>query len=203
MSSILISRTKKAVKVILKGDFFTKILALYAHYGFKLLGKNLNEFEVQIMKKYLKLVSAVLSIIGVVMMFFPQVVISWTESQTLSIEALVGGSYNIGTEITNPVYSGLAGYILLGVAALILLVVALVPFFKEHEILSAVVTGLAVACAIVGAILIFLIRKNFDTNNGPFTSCYVGWGMIAAGSLGSLSALVGAVSIIFDINGSN
>ena len=157
------------------------------------------------MKKYLKLFAAILAVIGVVMMFLPQVTIQWYDGRkvTYAIEALVGkgnpedygGFAGVGT--------GLAGYILLGVAAVILLVVALVPYFKEHDMLSAVVTGLAVVCAIVGIILIFLIRKNFAENNGPFKECVVGWAMIAGGSLGSLSALAGATSIIFDVNGSN
>ena len=158
------------------------------------------------MKKYLKLVSAVLAIIGVIMMFFTQVSVKWEypgHAESFGISALVGGTTKYGDVIENPVSAGLAGYILLGVAALILLVVALVPFFKEHEMLSAVVTGLAVVCAIVGCILIFLIRKNFADNNGPFKECVMGWAMIAGGSVGALSALVGAVSIIFDINGSN
>ena len=157
------------------------------------------------MKKYLKLVSAALAVIGVIMMFFTQVSFKWMSghSESLTIQALVGGSTKYAGEIKNPVSSGLAGYILLGVAAIILLVVALVPYFKEHDMLSAVVTGLAVVCAIVGVILIFLIRKNFEDGNGPFKECLVGWAMIAGGSLGSLSALAGAVSIIFDINGAN
>ncbi len=158
------------------------------------------------MKKYLKLVSAALAVIGVIMMFFTQVSVKWAypgHSESFAISALVGGSTKYGDVIKNPVSSGLAGYILLGVAALILLIVALVPYFKEHDMLSAVVTGLAVVCAIVGVILIFLIRKNFADNNGPFKECVVGWAMIAGGSLGSLSALAGATSIIFDVNGSN
>ncbi len=156
------------------------------------------------MKKYLKLVSAVLAVIGVIMMFFTQVSFTtyYGHSESLALKALIGGSSEYLISI-NPVSSGLAGYILLGVAALIILVVALVPYFKEHDMLSAVVTGLAVVCAIVGCILIFLIRKNFADNNGPFKECIVGWAMIAGGSVGALSALVGAVSIIFDINGSN
>ena len=156
------------------------------------------------MKKYLKLVSAALAVIGVIMMFFTQVTITWNSnnSESIGIKALVGGTYKIGTEFSGA-SAGLAGYILLGVAAIILLIVALVPYFKEHDMLSAVVTGLAVVCAIVGVILIFLIRKNFADNNGPFKECVVGWAMIAGGSLGSLSALAGATSIIFDVNGSN
>ena len=158
------------------------------------------------MKKYLKLVSAALAIIGVIMMFFTQVSVKWEypgHAESFALNALVGGTTKYGGEIKNPVSSGLAGYILLGVAAVILLVVALVPYFKEHDMLSAVVTGLAVVCAIVGIILIFLIRKNFADGNGPFKECIVGWAMIAGGSLGSLSALAGAASIIFDVNGSN
>ena len=157
------------------------------------------------MKKYLKLVSAALAVIGVIMMFFTQVTITWNSnnSESIGIKALVGGTYKIGTEFSGA-SAGLAGYILLGVAAIILLIVALVPYFKEHDMLSAVVTGLAVVCAIVGVILIFLIRKNFAENNGDsFKSCVVGWAMIAGGSLGTLSALAGATSIIFDVNGSN
>ena len=158
------------------------------------------------MKKYLKLASAALAIIGVIMMFFTQVTATWNHPpyhvESLGIQALVGGDSKYGVSFTG-VSSGLAGYILLGVAAVILLVVALVPYFKEHDMLSAVVTGLAVVCAIVGVILIFLIRKNFAENNGPFKECIVGWAMIAGGSLGSLSALAGGVSIIFDVNGSN
>ncbi len=159
------------------------------------------------MKKYLKLVSAALAVIGVVMMFFTQVTITWNHApfhkEVLAINALVGGPSEYGVSF-NGASSGLAGYILLGVAALILLVVALVPYFKEHDLLSAVVTGLAVVCAIVGVILIFLIRKNFSAANGDmFKECVVGWAMIAGGSLGSLSALAGATSIIFDVNGTN
>ena len=157
------------------------------------------------MKKYLKLVSAVLAIIGVVMMFFTQVTVEFTKKYNLGLEALVGGKYGQNFECFGT-GAGLAGYILLGVAALILLVIALVPFFKEHDMLSAVVTGLAVICAIVGCILVFLIRKNFEAANGMGDGAgtvYVGWAAITGGSVGALSALVGAVSIIFDINGSN
>ena len=159
------------------------------------------------MKKYLKLVSAALAVIGVIMMFFKQVTITWNHApfhkESIGLAALVGGDSKYAVSF-NGASSGLAGYILLGVAAVILLVVALVPYFKEHDMLSAVVTGLAVVCAIVGTILVFLIRKNFSEANGDsFKSCIVGWAMIAGGSLGSLSALSGALSIIFDINGSN
>ena len=159
------------------------------------------------MKKYLKLVSAALAIIGTIMMFFTQVTITWNHApyhkESLSLAALVGGKSQYA-ESFNGTSAGLAGYILLGVAAVILLIVALVPYFKEHDMLSAVVTGLAVVCAIVGLIMIFLIRKNFAEANGDsFKSCVVGWAMIAGGSLGSLSAIAGGASIIFDVNGAN
>ena len=159
------------------------------------------------MKKYLKLVSAALAVIGTIMMFFTQVTITRIHApyhtESLALKALIGGDSSTGVNFTG-VSSGLAGYILLGVAAVILLIVALVPYFKEHDMLSAVVTGLAVVCAIVGLIMIFLIRKNFAEANGDsFKSCVVGWAMIAGGSLGSLSALAGGTSIIFDVNGAN
>ena len=153
------------------------------------------------MKKYLKLVSAALAVIGVVMMFFTQVTITWNHApfhkEVLGINALVGGPSKYGVNF-NGASSGLAGYILLGVAALILLVVALVPYFKEHDMLSAVVTGLAVVCAIVGVILIFLIRKNFD-NGGVYKTVYVGWAAMVAGGCGSLAALFGGLGLIFDL----
>lgn len=159
------------------------------------------------MKKYLKLVSAALAIIGVVMMFFTQVTVEMPQvgKVNIGIKALVGGEY--AQEMScNGVGSGLAGYILLGVGALIMLAVALVPYFKEHDMLSAVVTGLAVICVIVGLILLFLIRKHFEAANGMGGgngTVYVGWAAIAAGSLGGLSTIAGALSIIFDVNGSN
>ena len=104
------------------------------------------------MKKYLKLVSAVLAVIGVIMMFFTQVSVKWEypgHAESFAISALVGGSTKYGGEIKNPVSSGLAGYILLGVAALIILVVALVPYFKEHDMLSAVVTTIGNSCLLM------------------------------------------------------
>ena len=154
------------------------------------------------MKKYLKLVAAVMALIGVVMMFFTQVVVKWTawDPESIGLKALIGtGEFAHAGEI-NTVASGFAGYILLGSAALILLVVALVPYFKEHDILSAVVTGIAVIALIVGTILIFLIRKNFADANGMESEyVYVGWAAIVAGSLGSLSAATGALAIVLDL----
>ena len=159
------------------------------------------------MKKYLKLVSAALALIGVVMMFFTQVTVEMghTGKMDIALKALTGGEYARNMSC-NGVGSGLAGYILLGVGAVIMLAVALVPYFKEHDMLSAVVTGLAVICVIVGFILLFLIRKNFEAANGmggTAGTVYVGWAAIAGGSLGALSTLAGGVSIIFDVNGSN
>ena len=161
------------------------------------------------MKKYLKLVSAALALIGVVMMFFTQVTVEMGQTGKINIglPALVGGEYSKQYGLScNGVGSGLAGYILLGVGAVIMLAVALVPYFKEHDMLSAVVTGLAVICVIIGFILLFLIRKNFEAANGmggTAGTVYVGWAAIAGGSLGALSTLAGGVSIIFDVSGSN
>ena len=154
------------------------------------------------MKKYLKLVAAVMALIGVVMMFFTQAVVKWTawDPENIGLKALIGsGEFEHAGEI-NTVASGFAGYILLGSAALILLVVALVPYFKEHDILSAVVTGIAVIALIVGTVLIFLIRKNFADANGMDSGIvYVGWAAIVAGSLGSLSAATGALAVVLDL----
>ena len=158
------------------------------------------------MKKYLKLLSALLALIGTFLMFGTQVAVKWAggKLENIGIQALVGGKFRMGTEIRN-IGSGLAGYILLGAAALILIIVALVPYFKEHDILSLTVTGLAIVCLIVGIILLFLIRKNFADANGmvdPVT-VYVGWGAIAAGSLGGLSILFGGLGMILDLSGNN
>ena len=158
------------------------------------------------MKKSLKLFSALLALVGVVMMFFTQVTVKWYSghSENIAIQALVGGKYStIGTQF-NGVGTGLAGYILLGVGALILLLVALVPFFKEHDVLAMVVTGLALVCFIIGIVFLFLIRKNFaDANGFESEKVFVGWAAIAAGSLGGLAILFGGVSLLFDLAGNN
>ena len=158
------------------------------------------------MKKYLKLLSALLALIGVFLMFGTQVAYKWNTGklENIGIQALVGGKFQMGTDI-RAVGSGLAGYILLGAAALILIVVALVPYFKEHDILSMVVTGLAIVCLIVGIILIFLVRKNFSDSNPVFGAgkVYVGWGAIAAGSLGGLAIAFGGLGMILDLSGNN
>ena len=159
------------------------------------------------MKKYLKFIAAALALIGLFMMFGTQGTFKWSPfgtEEVLGIQALVGGTYKIGTKIESPVYSGLAGYILLGSAALVLLVVALVPYFKEHDILSVVVTGVAAICLIIGIIFLFLIRKNFADGNGFESSkVYVGWAAIAAGSLGGLAISPTGLSMVLDLTGSN
>ena len=158
------------------------------------------------MKRYLKLGSAVLALIGVIMMFFTQVTVKFNSGTTerIAIKALVGGDYSFGTTF-NGVGSGLAGYILLGAGALIIIASALVPYFKEHEMLSMTVTGLGVICLIIGLILIFLIRKNFVSANGfgDTPVVYVGWAAITAGSLASVAALGGILGMILDLTGSN
>ena len=159
------------------------------------------------MKRIFKVSAAIFALIGTFLMFATQAVVKWGSGKLINIgiEGLVGGNYkvigNVDGEIANPVNSGLAGYILLGVAALLLLIAALVPYFKEHDMLSMVVTGLAVVCLIVGIILIFLIRKNIADNNFPTSTVYVGWGAIAAGSLGGLAILGGGLGMIMDLSG--
>ena len=159
------------------------------------------------MKKYLKFIGAALALVAVIMMFFNQVTVEWASKTKdfLNIQALVGGKYpSLDTDIHQPCWTGLAGYILLGVAALILLVVALVPYFKEHDILSVVVTGVAAICLIIGIIFLFLIRKNFADGNGFESSkVYVGWAAIAAGSLGGLAIIPTGLSMVLDLTGSN
>ena len=152
------------------------------------------------MKKYLKLIAAILAVVGVVMMFLPQVTIEWFggTKETFGIQALVGGTYKATGGEFSGVAIGLAGYILLGAGALILLLAALVPYFKEHDILSAVVTGAAVICLIIGTVFIFLIRKNF-ADGSVYKTVYVGWAAMVAGGCGSLAALFGGLGLIFDL----
>ena len=156
------------------------------------------------MKRILKFVAAILALVGVVMMFFTQVTVKMIASgakENIGISAIAGnGTYkNFGTDYTS-VATGLAGYIMLGVGALIILVVALVPVFKNHGILSAVVTGFAVIILIIATFFMFFLRKNFMNENGLLSEqVIVGWGAIAAGSLGSLAAATGALSVVLDI----
>jgi len=160
------------------------------------------------MKKYLKLVSALLALIGLFLMFGTQVTVKWGASghtESIGLWALAGThSFKYAGDIRS-IGSGLAGYILLGVGALIMIAVALVPYFKDHDMLSMVVTGIAVICFIIGIILIFLIRKNFQDNNGISdpSVVYVGWAAITAGSLGSLAIASGALGMVLDLSGNN
>ena len=155
------------------------------------------------MKKYLKLFAGVLALIGVVMMFFTQVVIKWNDpffgKEAIGIQALVGTHETKDGIPYDSTGLPLAAYIILGVGAIILLVVALVPYFKEHDVLGAVVTGLAVICLIVAAVMLFLVRKNFADNAIVGATIYVGWGAITAGSLASLAAAGGVLGIILDL----
>ncbi len=155
------------------------------------------------MKKYLKLISGALAILAVVFMFFTQVVIKWSGTgltDMLGFKALVGGTYpKLGTQFSG-VGSGLAGYILVGVGGILILLCALIPFFKEHDVLSMVIVGIGAICIIVGVVLLFLIRKNFADANGLLSKdVYVGWAAITAGSLGSLGAAGGILSIVLDL----
>ena len=152
------------------------------------------------MRKYLKFASAGLAIIGLIMMFFTQITVKWSEyghTESFGLKALVGGSTKYAANIDG-VTSGLVGYILLGVGALLVLLTALVAYFAEHEILSSVVTGAGVICMIVGTILIFLIRKN-ATDIIEAETIFVGWGAMVGGSLGSLGAATGVLSVILDL----
>ena len=155
------------------------------------------------MKKYLRLAAGALAIIAVFMMFFTQVAIKWSTGtwENIGVQALLGGTYKMGTEIKNPVVSGFVGYILLGVGGIIILLCALVPYIKNHDVLSMVLTGLGVVIIIVGIILIFLIRRNFANQVAPVAdeNTYVGWGAMVGGSLGSLAGLGGILGIVFDL----
>lgn len=161
------------------------------------------------MKKYLKFASVLFGVIAVVMMFFTQVVVKFSTDHALAFKALVGGEYTSGFNAGNKFAaagngSGLAGYILVGVGALIILITVLLPLFKEHDILSSVVTGIGVVCMIVGTILIFLIRKSFATANMlDSAKVYVGWAAITAGSCASIGAFLGSLGVVFDLAGNN
>ena len=160
------------------------------------------------MKRYLKLASAALALIGLFLMFATQVSVKWGASghtESIGLWALAGTHEFKYAGVIRTVGSGLAGYILLGVGALIMVAVALVPYFKDHDMLSMVVTGVAVICFIVGIILLFLIRKNFQDANGIAdpSVVYVGWGAIAAGSLGGLAIASGALGMVLDLSGNN
>ena len=158
------------------------------------------------MKKYLKFAAVAFGVIAIIMMFFTQVVVKFTNDQALGFRALVGGTYKDQFIFSDYKAagngSGLAGYILVAVGALIILVTVLVPLFKEHDVLSAVVTGIGVICMIVGTILIFLIRRSFaNANDLESEMVYVGWAAITAGSCASLGAASGALGVVFDLAG--
>ena len=157
------------------------------------------------MSKMIKIGAGALGLIALFMMFLPQVVIHWPSTgkqDWLFINALVGGSYSnalVTTEIQNPCYVGLAGYILAGVGGLLLLACAFVPFFKEHDVINYLVTGVAIICLIIAIIMLFLIRKTFaDANGFNSEEVYVGGGAIAGGALASISAAAGALGLVID-----
>lgn len=152
------------------------------------------------MQKLLKIIAGGLGLVALFMMFLPQVVIHWNSGikEAIGIQAFAGGTFGEGTEIKT-IGAGLAGYILLGAAGLILLLCAFVPFFKDHDVLNYIATGLAIICLIVGIIMIFLIRKNFmDTNGFMSKEVYVGAGAIVGGSLGGLAIAFGGLGLILD-----
>ena len=162
------------------------------------------------MKKYLRIIGGALLILAVFMMFLPQVCAQWTglngktENQFIGIYALLKGCEwgpKGGVKSTcTPVVSGFVAYMLVAAAGLLVLVCAFVPYIKEHDVLSMVITGFAVVLAIVGIILIFLIRKNFATANGTLNSqIYVGFGAMIGGGLASLGAAASGAGIVFDL----
>lgn len=161
------------------------------------------------MKKWIKLSAVLLGVIATVLMIFTQVTVKWGTGakDPVMFKALVGGTYSyLGTKFYAAGNgSGLAGYILVGAGALIILLTILVPLFKEHDVLSTVVTGIGVICIIVGTILIFLIRKSFETANYGMVGAtvYVGWAAITAGSCASLAALFGGIGMVMDLSGNN
>ncbi|MCR5505509.1 MAG: hypothetical protein K6F07_00730 [Bacilli bacterium] len=154
------------------------------------------------LSKILKTAAAGLGIVAVIMMFLPQVVIHWNlgGTTTLGVQALVGGSYPGEIAVNyNGVGAGLAGYILVGVAALLFLACGFVAFFSDHDILNILAMGVGIICAIIGTVLLFMIRRNFAGANG-FNSkeVFVGVGAIIGGSLASLSAFSGLLGLITD-----
>lgn len=158
------------------------------------------------MKKYLRLISGAIAILAIFMMFLPQVLLKYPSTghlESIGVKALLGGNYAYtGTKIEHPVVSGFVGYLLLGVGGIIILLCALVPYIKNHDVLSMVITGLGVVVIIVGIILIFLIRRNFVNtvpSPVPDKNTYVGWGAMVGGSLGSVAGLGGILAIVFDL----
>ena len=151
------------------------------------------------MSKIFKLASSLLGVIAFFMMFVPQVIINWASdaSETLTVGALVGTAGRNDTGL-NGTGAGLAGYILVGVAALLILATALVGFFKEHEVLGYILLGAALICILIGLILIFLIRKNFSAANGGVDTS-MGVGVIIAGIASIISLLSAGIALVLDI----
>ena len=152
------------------------------------------------MSKIFKIAGGALALIAIFMMFLPQVSVEWAifGKETIALPALVGGESKYAVDF-NGVGSGLAGYILAGVGGLLLLAVAFVPFFKEHDVLNYLLTGVALVCLIVAIFLIFFIRKGFvDANGLASDKVFVGAGAMIGGSLASLGLAVGGLGLIVD-----
>lgn len=154
------------------------------------------------MSKIFKLASTLFGLVAFFMMFVPQVVVNWASfpSESLGVAALTGGASKYGIEFAG-VGSGLAGYILVIIAAVLILATALLGFFKEHEVLDYIVLGIALILLLIGIILIFLIRKNFEGANpglDPY-SVSMGAGMIIAGIGAILCALSAGIALVLDI----
>lgn len=158
------------------------------------------------MSKIFKIASAGLGVLAIIMMFLPQVIVHWADgtSDTLAVNAFFSGTFaNAGTNYYS-VGSGLAGYILVGVAALLVLACAFLDFFKDHDVMNYIALGAAIICALIGIILIFMIRRNFDSANAISAikdSAYVsmGAGAIIGGIAATLSGLSAGISLVIDI----
>ena len=151
------------------------------------------------MSKIFKIVSSLLGLVAFFMMFVPQVIINWASdpAETLGVEALVGTSGRTGTGLVGT-GAGLAGYILVIVAALLIIATAFLGFLKEHEVLNYIVLGVAILCILIGVILIFLIRKNFSSANGGVDTS-MGVGVIIAGIAAIVSGLTAGIALVMDI----
>ena len=155
------------------------------------------------MSKMFKIIAGALGLIGLFMMFLPQVSLHLQSgvNQTVGVGAFFGGTIGSGAETTdiNTIKAGFAGYILLGVGGLLLLLCGLLRFFQEHDVVNYIATGVALICLIVGIVMIFLIRKDFMETNGLLSKeVYVGIGAMIGGSLGGLSIAVGGLGLILD-----
>ena len=155
------------------------------------------------MSKMFKLAAGAMGILAVIMMFLPQVVLHFGDGKTLTlgVQALFDNGSGIKEQIVswNGVGAGFAGYILIGIAALLFLACALVAFFSEHDILNILAMGVGIILAIIATVLLFMIRRNFAGANG-FNSkeVYVGVGAIIGGALASLAGLAGLIGLSLD-----